>query len=48
MMVMIEDGASLEEIYATKVTRQWDKKNGDNNGFINRAYMSRTHKVLGH
>jgi cyclase len=46
MIVMIEDGASLEEVYAAKVTREWDKNNGDNNGCINRAYMSLTHKVV--
>jgi cyclase len=46
MMVLINDGASLEEVYAAKITKDWDKKNGDNTGFINRAYMSLTHKVV--
>lgn len=46
MMVLIEKGATLEDVYAAKVTSEWDEKNGDNTGFINRAYMSLTHKVV--
>jgi len=46
MMMLIEKGATLEEVYAAKVTSEWDEKNGDNTGFINRAYMSLTHKVV--
>jgi cyclase len=43
MMAMIEKGASLDEVYAENLTSEWDKKKGDNSGFINRAYMSLTH-----
>ncbi|MCH7744167.1 MAG: MBL fold metallo-hydrolase [Proteobacteria bacterium] len=46
MMALIEKGATLEEVYAAKVTSEWDEKNGDNTGFINRAYMSLTHRVV--
>lgn len=46
MMVLIEQGASLEEVYAAKVTADWDKEMGDNIGFINRSYMSLTHRVV--
>lgn len=46
MMVLIEAGATLDEVYAAKVTKDWDKKMGDNMGFINRSYMSLTHKVV--
>ncbi len=46
MMSLIQEGASLEEVYAAKVTAEWDEKNGDNVAFINRSYMSLTHKVV--
>lgn len=46
MMALIKEGASLDDVYAAKVTGEWDKKNGDNQGFINRSYMSLTHKVV--
>ncbi|MFT5693327.1 MAG: cyclase [Oceanicoccus sp.] len=46
MMVLIEQGASLEDVYAAKVTADWDKEMGDNVGFINRSYMSLTHRVV--
>ena len=46
MLALIEKGATLEEVYAAKVTSEWDEKNGDNTGFINRAYMSLTHRVV--
>jgi cyclase len=46
MMAMIEDNASLDDIYKAKLTREWDEKYGDSSGFINRAYMSLTHKVV--
>ncbi len=46
MMELIEAGASLDDIYAAKITTEWDSKNGDNSGFINRAYMSLTHKLV--
>lgn len=43
MVKLIEDGKSLEEVYAAKPTQDYDEKMGDNTGFINRAYMSLTH-----
>ncbi len=46
MMKLIEAGASLDDVYAAKVTADWDEKNGDNTGFINRSYLSLTHKLV--
>ena len=46
MMALIDNGASLEDVYSAKVTKEWDKKQGNPTGFINRAYMSLTHRVL--
>jgi glyoxylase-like metal-dependent hydrolase (beta-lactamase superfamily II) len=46
MVALIDDGASLKQVYAARVTKDWDKKIGDSSGFINRAYMSLTHKVV--
>jgi cyclase len=45
MMVLIEAGATLEEVYAAKPTAAYDEAIGDNIGFINRAYMSLTHRI---
>ncbi len=44
MVVLIEAGKSLDEVYAAQPTADFDEKMGDNTGFINRAYMSLTHK----
>ena len=44
MIALIDEGKSLEDVYAAKPTADFDEKMGDNNGFINRAYMSLTHK----
>ncbi|MBT4161280.1 MAG: MBL fold metallo-hydrolase [Gammaproteobacteria bacterium] len=41
---LIDEGKSLEEVYAAKPTAEYDEKMGDNTGFLNRAYMSLTHK----
>ena len=46
MMTLINKGASLEEVYAAKITKEWDKKQGDPTRLINRAYMSLTHRIL--
>mgnify|MGYP000733447406 CR=1 FL=1 len=46
MMSLIQKGATLNDVYAAKVTADWDKKMGDNSGFINRSYMSLTHRVV--
>jgi len=44
MMALIDEGKSLEDVYAAKPTADFDRQMGDNIGFINRAYMSLTHK----
>jgi len=46
MWVLIQAGASLEDVIAAKVTADYDGKMGDNERFINRAYLSLTHKVV--
>lgn len=46
MLALIMKGATLDDVYAAKVTAEWDEKNGDNIGFINRSYMSLTHKLV--
>ena len=46
MMVLIRDGATLAEVYDAEVTEEWDEKKGNPKGFINRAYMSLTHRVV--
>ncbi|MAQ10087.1 MAG: MBL fold metallo-hydrolase [Gammaproteobacteria bacterium] len=46
MMAMIEEGATLDEVVAAGLTKEWDEQNGDNTGFINRSYMSLTHKIV--
>jgi len=46
MMAMIEQGATLNEVVAAGLTKEWDEQNGDNTGFINRSYMSLTHKIV--
>ncbi|MFT5260942.1 MAG: cyclase [Candidatus Azotimanducaceae bacterium] len=46
MIKLINAGASLDDVYKAKVSKDWDKVRGDNTGFINRAYMSLTHKVV--
>lgn len=44
MLTLIDQGKSLEEVIAAKPTAKYDKKMGDSGMFINRAYMSLTHK----
>jgi len=46
MMKLINEGASMDDVYKANVTKEWDKAMGDNTGFINRSYMSLTHKVI--
>lgn len=46
IMALIQEGASLEDVYTAKVTAEWDEKKGDNTSFINRSYMSLVHKVV--
>lgn len=43
---MVKAGASLAEIQAAGITREYDEKQGDPARVINRAYMSLTHKHL--
>ncbi len=45
ILALIAEGASLEAVYQAKPTGEYDKVKGDNTGFINRAYMSLTHKA---
>jgi len=45
MVKLIENGATLEDVIAAKPTADYDDAMGDNTGFINRAYMSLTHKI---
>jgi glyoxylase-like metal-dependent hydrolase (beta-lactamase superfamily II) len=46
MLALIEKGATLEDVYTARVTAEWDEKYGDNIGFINRSYMSLTHRIV--
>ncbi len=46
MLTLIEGGATLEEVYAAKPTADYDTSMGDNVGFINRSYMSLTHRIV--
>ncbi len=46
MTKLINDGASLQQVYDAKVTADFDAKFGDPTGFINRSYLSLTHKVI--
>lgn len=46
LVKLIKAGATLEEVYAAKPTAEYDAVQGDNTGFINRAYTSLTHKVI--
>ena len=41
---LIAQGASLEDIYAAEVTKDWQHKRPNPSGFINRAYMSLVHQ----
>lgn len=41
---LIEQGASLEDIYSADVTKDWNHKRRNPSGFINRAYMSLVHQ----
>jgi len=46
MQTLIDSGATLEQVQNANVTREWDQKMGDNSGFINRSYMSLTHRIV--
>lgn len=47
MIVLIEQGKTLEEVVAAKPTADFDEKWGDPTGFVNRAYMSLVHSERG-
>jgi glyoxylase-like metal-dependent hydrolase (beta-lactamase superfamily II) len=48
MTALIDKGASLEEVFAADVSQEWDARYGDNQRFINRAYLSLTRRALSH
>jgi len=41
---LIDEGKTLEEVYGARPTAEYDEKVGDPEMFINRAYMSLTHR----
>lgn len=45
MLKLIHEGATLEDVYAAGVSADYDEKMGNSMGFINRAYMSLTHRI---
>lgn len=44
MTGLIDKGASLEDVFAAEVSQEWDARYGDNQRFINRAYLSLTRR----
>ncbi len=46
IMALVEAGASLDEVYAANVTADFDDRFGNSSGFVNRAYMSLTHRIV--
>ncbi|MEK9892318.1 MAG: MBL fold metallo-hydrolase [Pseudomonadales bacterium] len=46
MMALIEDGASLDDVLKSGITKAYDAKNGDPGLLLNRGYFSLTHKVV--
>ena len=46
MLALIRQGKSLAEIQAAGITATWDEKMGDPSAFLNRAYVSLTHKAV--
>jgi cyclase len=43
---MIKAGSSLEDVLSAGITAEWDDGLGDNKQFINRAFMSLTHRIV--
>ena len=43
MKKLIEQGATLEEVMAAKLTAEFDEQKGDSRMFIDRAYHSMAH-----
>ena len=46
LVKLIEEGKTLDEVYAAKPTADYDAVMGDSTNFINRAYLSLTHKIV--
>ena len=46
IVMLIDEGKTLEEVYAAKPTADYDEKMGSSTMFINRAYMSLTHRRI--
>jgi glyoxylase-like metal-dependent hydrolase (beta-lactamase superfamily II) len=46
MLARIRRGESLKEIQAAGITATWDEKMGDPTAFINRSYVSLTHRAI--
>ena len=46
ILALIRQGKSLAEIQALGITATWDEKMGDPAAFLNRAYVSLTHKAI--
>lgn len=44
LVALIKAGKSLDEVYAENPTAEYDKAVGDSTGFINRAFVSLTHR----
>ncbi len=40
LLALIDDGATLEQVMAARISREWDQEKGDPAMFINRAYTS--------
>jgi len=47
MVNLISRGATLEQVHAAGVTKEWETWGGDPTLLINRAYLGLTHKYLG-
>jgi cyclase len=45
MLALIRNGKSLKDIQAAGITATWDEKMGDPASFLNRSYVSLTHKA---
>lgn len=46
LIKLINEGKTLDEVYAAKPTADFDAAKGDNKAFINRAYLSLTHRIV--
>jgi cyclase len=46
MLALIRQGKTLSQIQAAGITATWDEKMGDPAAFLNRSYVSLTHKAI--